>query len=256
MSANAALDTAPSSTVAEPACVGAGCFFSSAGQPPYVYFGVSAIFAFIVTFLQTAVIFFHVRGVGNSRPRVLATFVLLWFSVLLRGVWFALRACDQDAMAEHYLNRLSMLLFFSGFTTYLQTWVQFIIATDGKFGDRPSELVVAVRSCLCESLVYSKPWVWNLLLNVSNWVVVFSLSFALHFGGCDSCKNWGYMVLSFECFLLSVGFLVFGLRMYLRLWDPSRHNDNIKLIARKVLCVLCVLCVCFGVRTVFGSGSH
>ena len=241
------------------ACMGAGCFFSSTGQPPCVYFGVSALLAFAVFLLQTGVVVFHVRATGTARPHVLTTFLLLWMSVLLRGVWFTQRASNRDGISEHFINRFSVLLFFSGFSMYLQMWVRFVHATSG-FGSRPSEVATTMRellgSCLncisCSIRTRETPsWVWNLSLNACNWVLVFALSFASELGGCEACKNWGYILLSLECFLLSVGFLVFGSRMYARLRDPGRFNMRVRLIAMKVLCVLSVCCVCFGVRTIF-----
>jgi hypothetical protein len=233
-------------------CVGDNCFFSAAGRPPYAFFGASALLAGAVVVLQTGVLAFHVRGSGAARPQVLATFVLLYISAVLRGVWFSLRASDRDGVPEHFVNRFSVLLFFSGFSMYLQTWVRFVGATSGRLGGggRASEVATTLRRA-CPAFTSSKAWLWNLGLNGVNWAVVFSLSFASEFGGCKPCKNWGYIVLSVECFLLSVGFLFFGSRMYGRLRDPGRRNARIRLIARKVLAVLCVCCVCFGVRSVF-----
>ena len=247
-----------SSNATTPACSGADCFFSSSGRPPYIFFGVSALFAVAVVLLQTGVIVFHIRGAGMSRPQVLATFVLLWSSVVLRAVWFMLRACDRDGVAEHFVNRFSVMLFFSGFSLYLQTWVRFVGVTSGRLGGGHSSDLAATLSRTCDFVggpascfSSSKAWLWNLVLNVSNWVVIFSLSFASQFGDCKPCQNWGYIVLSIECFLLSVGFLQFGSRMYARLRNPGRRNPRIQTIARKVLIVLSVCCACFAVRSVF-----
>jgi len=124
-------------------CVGDNCFFSAAGRPPYAFFGASALLAGAVVVLQTGVLAFHVRGSGAARPQVLATFVLLYISAVLRGVWFSLRASDRDGVPEHFVNRFSVLLFFSGFSMYLQTWVRFVGATSGRLGGggRASEVL-------------------------------------------------------------------------------------------------------------------
>eukprot|EP00467_Chlorarachnion_reptans_P006320 CAMPEP_0114510484 /NCGR_PEP_ID=MMETSP0109-20121206/13821_1 /TAXON_ID=29199 /ORGANISM="Chlorarachnion reptans, Strain CCCM449" /LENGTH=276 /DNA_ID=CAMNT_0001689813 /DNA_START=496 /DNA_END=1329 /DNA_ORIENTATION=+ len=169
----------------------------------------------------------------------------------LHAIWFTLRACQFNGEAEHFINRLALLLFFSGFTIYLQSWIVFLYATWPGSGTR-----LHTR----RKLIYSV----NGALNAVVWIIVFALSIAYFWGGrgsddvshsCDKCYYAGILLIAFTCFVLAAGYLLFGLTLYCSLQKIVNHSNGkcveMRRAMRKVLFVGIVCTVFFALRCIF-----
>ena len=241
-------------------CEGINCFFSTSGTVPYIYFGTSSISAWIVFLFQLFTLFANTRM--NTKRRVIITsMTFLNFSVLFRAIWFTLRACDIDTTFVHFINRLSVGFFFSGFTCYVQTWLNFLHRMNLSGFGRNSTGLPSSSSSLLPTL--KSAWKFNIGLNVLIWIVLFSLSIAFYVGACPRCKVTGYILISIMLWLLSLGFLIFGSKMYLQLRgrggsgsnrsDPHQRviSKRVQLIGRKVVVVMCTCSFMFLVRSIF-----
>ncbi len=274
ISALALLVVGSPAAAALPQCEGTGCFFSGEGRVPYVWFGVSAILAWVAFTVELVLTALHFRGSGLSRPRVCAAQLLLSFSMFFRALWFSRRASKHNNVAELVINRLSILLFFTGFTVYLETWLIFLsrakILTSSSTLQTWRNCWMRQNSSLC-SLQASH--IWNVVINATVWLLITALSVSYLYDyvydakshsvrsiSCPRCNEGGYTVISVFCFLLSIGFLIYGCRMFglmrslgysQRQLGNSRHDTVFHQIARKIGLVLGTCCICFLLRSIF-----
>ena len=254
-------------------CQGIDCFFSTQGTVPFLYFGISSLLAWLVLLFQLVVLVHLVHtnaGQLMKKKVILSALVLLCLSVLFRALWFTLRASNIDNPTQHYINRFSVMFFFSGFTCYIQTWLVFLNKMNlAGFG--PSGTVATGTTERRRKGTFATAWQWNIALNVVTWITIFSLSFA-HFHDtnangdsitCPSCKEVGYILLSILLWVLSLGFIVFGSRMYLTLAPSGNASGGgrtgkrraidvrIRSVARKVIAVMVICSMLFFTRSVF-----
>ncbi len=244
-------------------CTGCGCFFADSGSVPFGYFGGSAVAAFLVLAFQLLVVATHLRGSGCTRRSVAISLTCLLLATALRGAWFSLRACGSDDAAEHWINRFSTLMFFTGFSTYLETWILFLRQTRTLGGRSSSEFAggsggQTVCFDYCFSLQASRAW--NVGINLAVWLCILSLSAAFwadydaaaqESRSCPRCGAAGYTVISVVCLLISLLFIGVGHSMYATLKSAGSGNRRIMAVARKVVIVGSVCAVCFLLRSVF-----
>ena len=199
-----------------------------------------------------------------KRSIIITSMSLLNFSVLFRAIWFTLRACNIDTIFVHFINRFSVGFFFSGFTCYVQTWFNFLhrmnLSGFGRNRGRNSNFGMPSSSSLFLPTLKSA-WKFNIGLNVLIWIILFSLSIAFYAGSCSRCKVTGYILISVMLWLLSLGFLIFGSKMYLELrgrgsgggrsGNQRLISKRIQLIGRKVVVVMCTCSFMFLLRSIF-----
>ena len=220
-------------------CVGFGCFFSIEGQVPFIYFGVSAILSWMVFLFQVGALVNHARStLLRSRVVVLSALCLLCLSVFFRAIWMTLKATHSVEWEWlHFINRLSLMLFFSAFTLYIQSWVNFLKRRN--------------RTGALDAL-----WKINLALNVLMWSLNFGLSIAYYWHidpenrhqslSCPPCRESSYILTSILLWVLSVLFIVFGTQMF-----DTLKNRGVKTVVRKLNAVMIICSVSFLIRSVF-----
>jgi len=162
-----------------------------------------------------------------------------------RSIWFTLRyQGDRHTVYNFILNRMSILLLFTGFTVYMQSW---------------AICAISIMMEKSEAVYSNKIIRWTTLgLNVLFYVVIMAISAALYEHECGNlrkCYHDGIFILGLMFFVMATTFLGSGAYMMRSLAHAKRGargdilvNQGLDTIAKKIVLVGTLCFVCFSVQ--------
>jgi len=186
-----------------------------------------------------------------KKKSVISYFYIFFFSFLIvRIVWYVVTNMfiDTVAIADFILNRVALCLFLVAYTINLFYWIDTALTTiNTKF------TVDAFRGELSSNFLSRRIKI-ALIITISV-IILFSLICVIlvlvreHFEG-DPVFDANIIGIACVFFLISVGYLVFGLQLYCRV-RVKKHQFETKMDRYALALLPIICCICFFFRFAF-----
>lgn len=196
---------------------------------------LSAILSFLCLLPESVVFYHHYKRNGLQRKRVVGSMLCLMGFTVLRGVWMLLRSQYTHAHGLFWTNRTAQLLFFSGFTLYLESWA-IVVSKAERVSLVPDNGDMEARLDR-----------WTFLVNVVVWAAIDIL--ALFRSRTLLWKVLGSMLLSLVVLIMTLGVVIFGRGM--RRTMSLVELEAVVRLRSNIGCAMSVCIVCFTVRAFF-----
>ena len=219
-------------------------------------FQASVVIFWIFSVLQATGFVLHIRR-GAKRQTVVTCMACLLASTVFRSVWFSIGVCrrlnEDEYFVQYVLNRIALLLLFSGFVVYLETWATFAYQTSSF--QQLMKLPIDVYNRRVKRAV--------LFLNCFMWLAVFALSVGTlaDFRGnrsksCPKCVEACIILIGVMLLVLAALFLVAAIKVYSSLMGVAagvveESGERARMAARKAIGVGSICFANFLLGTIF-----
>lgn len=197
------------------------------------WMGQSAILAYLCLGPELYVLWSQYRAHKLERRRVMACLSLLFLSTASRAVWFTLtwKRLYNNNQVMYYHDRITMLLFFTGFSLYLRTWGEVIYKSNqGNKGLAPKQLD--------QRLVLINGFLWLAVIIAA----VVDSAMKPH----DYMTDYGYGAIAITTMMLSFGSLHYGMALHKTMRVAS--GEKLVRLRHKILLTTVLCTSCFTVK--------